>query len=263
MNEKSTLSCALCQDLLPLYVDEVLSEESGQAVQEHLAHCGACREKAEQTKQPLPLKQKVLSTKELFQETMQHLRRRRLNKTILWSILIFSALIGLNALLTTIPLQKVDMQPEVVKVFRYEKDDQVKFMVLYKTPMYETTQHWVEIHQIKDGDYNLEFRYKTPLLARKMETDTLDMLFISDRYNTAGMPELENVRRLYCGEQLVWDANAAPAVPEYVTRIDEAESGLSGGRIEYDFDFGFIGVADADGKHIRRWDLEGNPLDKQ
>jgi hypothetical protein len=36
--------CEIIKDLLPLYVDEVCSEESRAAVAAHLAECGACRE---------------------------------------------------------------------------------------------------------------------------------------------------------------------------------------------------------------------------
>lgn len=43
MSEK-TISCAVVQDLLPLYHDGVLSEESGRLVEAHLAQCPQCRD---------------------------------------------------------------------------------------------------------------------------------------------------------------------------------------------------------------------------
>ena len=39
------LSCKMIEDILPLYVDGVCSEESRAAVEEHLAQCESCREK--------------------------------------------------------------------------------------------------------------------------------------------------------------------------------------------------------------------------
>ena len=39
----SKKSCELIKDLLPLYVDDVCSEESRKMVTEHLASCGNCR----------------------------------------------------------------------------------------------------------------------------------------------------------------------------------------------------------------------------
>lgn len=38
-----SISCEVCRDLLPLYVDGVCSAESCALVEEHLARCGACR----------------------------------------------------------------------------------------------------------------------------------------------------------------------------------------------------------------------------
>ena len=40
---KNELSCAIVRDLLPLYVDELVSAETKNAVGEHLEECGACK----------------------------------------------------------------------------------------------------------------------------------------------------------------------------------------------------------------------------
>ena len=39
------ITCNIIQDMLPLYVDDVLSEDSRKMVEEHLKDCEACREK--------------------------------------------------------------------------------------------------------------------------------------------------------------------------------------------------------------------------
>lgn len=44
MTRKQDLPCEICRDLLPLVRDGVASEASRRAVEEHLAHCEACRE---------------------------------------------------------------------------------------------------------------------------------------------------------------------------------------------------------------------------
>ena len=36
--------CSVIQDLLPLYIDGVCSEESRKVIDEHLAGCAACRQ---------------------------------------------------------------------------------------------------------------------------------------------------------------------------------------------------------------------------
>lgn len=49
------ISCNLVKDLLPLVVDEVVSEETKKTVQEHLSVCEDCRKEYEQLKQKLTL----------------------------------------------------------------------------------------------------------------------------------------------------------------------------------------------------------------
>lgn len=51
MSNKDTISCAVCQDLLPLIKDGVANEESTAAVRQHIADCKACSDAMEQ---PLP-----------------------------------------------------------------------------------------------------------------------------------------------------------------------------------------------------------------
>lgn len=46
--------CAIVQDLLPLYEEELLQEETKQFVEEHLQSCPECRRIAEQSHIPLP-----------------------------------------------------------------------------------------------------------------------------------------------------------------------------------------------------------------
>ena len=41
------LNCKVIEDLLPLYLDEVCSEESRQLVEEHLSECEECRKLVE------------------------------------------------------------------------------------------------------------------------------------------------------------------------------------------------------------------------
>ena len=48
MNEHC--ECGIIQDLLPLYLDHVCSEESKQLVEQHLKNCPGCRAVTEQIK---------------------------------------------------------------------------------------------------------------------------------------------------------------------------------------------------------------------
>ena len=37
------ITCNIIEDLLPLYIDDMVSEDSRQLVEEHLKECAACR----------------------------------------------------------------------------------------------------------------------------------------------------------------------------------------------------------------------------
>lgn len=46
----SELPCDIIEDLLPLYIEHVETEDTREVVEAHLAGCPVCREKAEQSR---------------------------------------------------------------------------------------------------------------------------------------------------------------------------------------------------------------------
>jgi len=48
------LSCTVIRDLLPLYAEDLLQEESRLLVDEHLASCEACQKELEVLREPAP-----------------------------------------------------------------------------------------------------------------------------------------------------------------------------------------------------------------
>lgn len=56
------VKCTIIQDILPLYVDEVISPDTKEMVEEHLQHCLSCQQELESMKRDLILPA----------ETMQH-----------------------------------------------------------------------------------------------------------------------------------------------------------------------------------------------
>ena len=68
----SRIPCNVNKDLLPLYVDDVCSEESKSMVEEHLAGCEKCQEYYEALKEGIP-EEKIAEEKEglLSEEKMR------------------------------------------------------------------------------------------------------------------------------------------------------------------------------------------------
>ena len=48
-----TISCAVIQDILPLYLDQMVSDKTKDIIEEHLDSCGTCREYLEKLKNEL------------------------------------------------------------------------------------------------------------------------------------------------------------------------------------------------------------------
>lgn len=49
------ISCKIIKDLLPLYHDDVCSQESRAAVEEHLSHCESCKTELKAMDEALPI----------------------------------------------------------------------------------------------------------------------------------------------------------------------------------------------------------------
>lgn len=94
--------CAIINDLLPLYADGVCSEESRQAVMEHLKDCACCRKEYEkmeqyaaQTRNHYP--SEVKSTTFIGTDSLVKVRRELLFKRILTAAVAALLVIGLVA----------------------------------------------------------------------------------------------------------------------------------------------------------------------
>ena len=49
----NTISCNIIQDLIPLYIENMVSEDSKTLVEEHIAHCENCRIAVETMQRPV------------------------------------------------------------------------------------------------------------------------------------------------------------------------------------------------------------------
>ena len=86
--------CAVIRDLLPLYAEDLASEESRQMVDEHLTDCPDCRARLEKLKQPAAPEPDAA---EPLRGVKRSLRRRRLQTALLAARLVFLPLFSLLA----------------------------------------------------------------------------------------------------------------------------------------------------------------------
>ncbi len=80
------MKCSIIQDLLPLYVDGVVSEDTAQAVEEHLETCEDCRRSCDQMREQLTL----AANEDLNQESAQALKS--VKQTLKWKRVAIAAI---------------------------------------------------------------------------------------------------------------------------------------------------------------------------
>ena len=89
----SKVTCHVIEDLLPLYVEDVLSEDSRILVEEHLAQCESCRAELEAMRKPVTVPDFQEADRKNLKGLRRTLRRKRL-RTALVSVIITAAVLG-------------------------------------------------------------------------------------------------------------------------------------------------------------------------
>lgn len=71
------ISCEIIKDLLPLYHDDVCSEDSKKAVEEHFEHCERCRDELRAMDSELPITNRTenLSEAEAVKKLSKHWKK--------------------------------------------------------------------------------------------------------------------------------------------------------------------------------------------
>ena len=88
------MPCSVIRDLLPLYAEELTSEESKELVREHLDGCPDCRKKLEELKQPQTAAPDGTAA---LRAVKKDIRRRRVLAVLLAALLVFLPLFTLLA----------------------------------------------------------------------------------------------------------------------------------------------------------------------
>ena len=89
----SKVTCRVIGDLLPLYVEDVLSEDSRGLVEEHLAGCDKCRAELEAMRKPLAVPDFREADRENLRRLRRALRRKRL-RSVLAAVIATVAVLG-------------------------------------------------------------------------------------------------------------------------------------------------------------------------
>lgn len=91
--------CNIIRDILPLYIDEIVSEDTISFVEEHLEKCAACRAELESMKAPNALEKAVSDTRADDEKPLKAFakkwnRKKRIVVTAFVAVLLIVALLG-------------------------------------------------------------------------------------------------------------------------------------------------------------------------
>lgn len=91
--------CNIIRDILPLYIDEIVSEDTSSFVEEHLEKCAACRAELENMKAPNALEKAVSDTRANDEKPLKAFaqkwnRKRHIVVTAFLAVLLIVALLG-------------------------------------------------------------------------------------------------------------------------------------------------------------------------
>lgn len=126
MNTEKTLPCAVVRDLLPLYAEQLCSDESTELITEHLSACDPCASQLTAMQAELP----SISTDAPGADSLSALRRtyrtiriRTLLLCMAAAIVLFCGLMGLDSILRqpNVPLTAQEMDGTVLYVSEDQK----------------------------------------------------------------------------------------------------------------------------------------------
>lgn len=95
------MECEVIQDLLPLYVEKIASEQSAALVEEHLKECEACKRKYEEMTEKTPQIPEEEIAKVPLKKIKNNIWRRKMNAVGFAAAMVFTLLMIVYSYLTT------------------------------------------------------------------------------------------------------------------------------------------------------------------
>lgn len=106
------MECDIIRDLLPLYVEQIASEKSGKAIEEHLEECSACKEIYNNMKNPEPC---IQYDKEPAESFHKYVKKQRLKVVVVTSVVLLGAVVWIALLLgiACLMMAKISEEAEI------------------------------------------------------------------------------------------------------------------------------------------------------
>ena len=262
----SKLTCPIVRDLLPLYIDQVTSAETTQAVEEHLAACPACHRERDalQGDLPTPPPQET-DTARQFGTMMRRIKRKQAWKASLAVLLVVVVVVGGLFLLFGHPLLVIDNEgAKIHRLYPYEDSrGNKRFFVLYERPLFLGCDELAASVKQEGGKDILQLNMKRGLFSRPAREHL-------EWNESVVLPDWADIAEVRLGDEVLWtkEGSGGDPVPDYVYTYDEVGSSqrllswsveLDGEENYSDCPAPFVQAIYRDGSQII-WDLDGNVL---
>lgn len=271
-DNRKNLPCAVVRDLLPLYHDGVVSNDTGELIEEHLENCESCRNelnsiRAEETIEGNLIEQDKKSSFKEFRDGVKTLRRNGTVRGLLIAAVVVGIFIGGIAFLSNETIVKIapsDLQ--ISDVCRCDLGVNGGDAIVFSYRMDWTGSYSITFgHNSDPGELNILI--KRTALGGKKESNARNgrEFYIADDY-FKDIFDLAKVETIKVNDQVIWtkDQGTNNDPPEYIGELRKTEyydEGLSPERraISYTIIDDAVSVIYED-NHGVKWDKEGNVI---
>ena len=208
MSEKN-INCEIVKDLLPLYHDNVVSDTTAIAVEEHLENCEDCSREYDSL--CTELSENLSSEKKGVKALLKRIKHKGLIKGIIIAVLCVAVLISSFDVLTQVPLKK--LSEDKVYATRVYKCEGV-FFVFYNQKLVPYSAKEV----LNENGKELDISIKTPVIdfksffeSKEEKSKIHEMNWITDNC-------YKNVDKLTLNGKEIWSEqeNGDDKIPDYI-----------------------------------------------
>lgn len=223
------INCNIIRDILPLYLDDVVSDETKQMVEEHLQSCASCRAEASSMKKDVILpasKAQRLAEAKVIKGIRNKIFRKKVIVAVLSAVTVLAAAAGAYALLT-LPRSVIPYEESGASVSRVslgESGEEYLYCSMDTSEAAGNVCHEPVTVQTEAGEKTVVILYEystmwsrhvAPLFGAENEAVTLEPLGSADEIDAVYYGEFEPVSEFYEDPssvldkaELIWSARA-------------------------------------------------------
>lgn len=186
------ISCPVIRDLLPLYVDEVVSKDTKNMVEAHLQHCEACRREYDM------MKRDVVIPTENKASILKKMNKKWRNKKFMISFAsVFATLVILFGVFVYVAYHE-KVVPYSKGLIEINKQDDKKITWLYHGKSYSGVNEMLPVSiEINGEKKNVSFIYFTETIAESPKRDLFNIAKDAKQNYKGTFSESEKIDAIY------------------------------------------------------------------